>query len=151
MLTGRFSAKDNVSHKVIVAALDCVAFRHFGDERQGVLRLQFQSFPYLVAVEDWDVGVTPVVDRNGSSHGKHVFTPFNSYYSAWEDEICKSIRSSRASERNDTADTYSWVAFTSSLFPISPTPQFPQPCDRLIAKTLVVFFHNRHRMEYPLR
>src|SRR2546429_5649701 len=60
-----------------------------------------------------------------------VLTPFISYYSA--------------------ADHYSWIAFTSSLFLTSPTPQFPQPCDRLVAKTLVVFFHNRHRREYPLQ
>src|SRR3989442_9853455 len=66
-----------------------------------------------------------------------VLTPFISYYSA--------------SERNDTAENYSWIPFTSSLFPTSPIPQFPQPCDRLIAKTLVVFFRNRHRMEYPLQ
>src|SRR2546421_5012566 len=62
-----------------------------------------------------------------------VLTPFISYYSA--------------SERNDTAENY----FISSLFPTSPTPRFPQPCDRLIAKTLVVFFRNRPRMEYPLQ
>src|SRR5205807_2612668 len=76
-LTGGVAAKNNVSHKVIVAALDCLAFRHFGDERQGILRLELQSFPYLVAVEDWDVVVIPVVDGNRSSHGKHGVNSFH--------------------------------------------------------------------------
>src|SRR5579864_4219063 len=71
-----------------------------------------------------------------------VLPPFNSDNSTEKYEVCKSIRSSRVSERNDIAEHYFRVASTSSLFLTSPTPRFPQPCDRLVAKTLVVFFHN---------